>query len=302
MSYQITVDWSPAYELAVSLEAYFSKTPKTLDLGQEWVQGVQAQGGEALMALEPPHHLPWLDIAIWRCPGPRDVAGFLDWLATCSIGHLYELFAPYALEERFPLPADLGAIRTGWVSTLVAWNEGYFRHLDPAILAGLAAEAAARREEAARLAPEAVVERATCGILFTAPPDIEQVLLVPQYHCRPLNIDAYLRGWRLFFYPAETLPLVPDEPPLALLRLTGALADHTRLRILRLLAGNQHTFTEIVQEIGLAKSTIYQHLVTLRAAGLVRLHDTGPGPVHYTLRPSALEELRSRLHRYLTVS
>lgn len=302
MSYQITVDWSPAYELVVSLGAYFSKSPRTLELGLDWAQRVKAQGGEALAALEPPPHIHWLDVAIWRSPGSRDVPGFLGWLGDCPIGLLYTLFAPYALDDLAPLPPDLEAVRAAWVRALTVWNELYFRHLDPTILDGLAAEAAARREEAARLTPQEVVERATGGILFAAPPEITRVLLVPQYHSRPLNLYWSLQGWRTFLYPTDALPLAPDMPPLALQRLTRALDDENRLRILRLLASGQHSFTAIAQEISLAKSTIHHHMVVLRAAGLVRLQDTGSGPESYTLRPSALPELNRLLSAYFTAS
>lgn len=302
MSYQITVDWCPAYELVVSLGAYFGKSAKTLELGLDWAQRVKEQGGEALAALEPPQYTYWLDVAIWRSPGSRDVPGFLGWLGDCPIGHLYTLFAPYAVEDLCPLPPDLEAVRAAWVRALTTWNERYFRHLDPAILDGLAAEAAARREEAARLAPEEVVERATGGIQFIAPPEITRVLLIPQYHYRPLNMYWSMRGWRTFLYPTDALPLAPDMPPPALQRLTRALDDENRLRILRLLSSSQRSFTEIVQEIGLAKSTVHHHMVTLRAAGLVRLQDTGAGPESYTLRSSALPELNRLLSAYFTAS
>lgn len=300
ITYQISIDWSPAYELAVSLEAYFSKNSKTLELGLGWAQRVKEQGGEALAALEPPPHTHWLHMAIWRSPGSRDVPGFLGWLGDCPIGHLYTLFAPYALEDLAPLPPDLEAVRAAWVRALTIWNERYFRHIDPAILDGLAAEAAARREEAARLAPEEVVERATSGIQFIAPPEIKQVLLVPQYHYRPINMYGNHRGWRIFLYPTDALPPAPGTPPPALLRLTRALDDESRLRILRLLASDQHSFSDIVQEIGLAKSTVHHHLVTLRAAGLARMQDYGSGPERFSLRLSALGDMAAQLDTYLT--
>jgi DNA-binding transcriptional ArsR family regulator len=299
MDYQVEIDWAPAYELVVSLTAYACKSVKTLELGAEWVQRVREQSGGAIASQDLPAHYKWLDILVWRCPEPRDAAGFLRWLAACPIGTLYEMLAPYVLEDSLPLPANLGAVRDEWVRALTAWDASYFRRLNPAILSGLAAEAVARRAEAGRLPPEEVVERATGGIQFIAPPGITQVLLVPQYHYRPINIYGNWRGWRIFLYPADALPPAPGGPPYALQRVTRALNDESRLRILRLLASGQHSFTQIVEEMDLAKSTVHHHLVILRAAGLVRLHDYGKGAETYALRPSALGDLATQLESYL---
>jgi hypothetical protein len=106
------------------------------------VQQVRAQGGDILTDLAYPEPGRWLDILIWRCPGPRDAAAFIAWLAAAAVGDLYELLAFYA-DDELPLPGDLGAVRDQWVRALSAWHVAYFQHLDPAILAGLAA--AARR-------------------------------------------------------------------------------------------------------------------------------------------------------------
>jgi hypothetical protein len=50
-----------------------------------------------------------------------------------------------------------------------------------------------------------------------------------------------------------------------------SLGDGTRLRILRRLAAGAATVGRIADELGLAKSTVHEHLLSLRSAGLVRL-------------------------------
>jgi DNA-binding transcriptional ArsR family regulator len=82
------------------------------------------------------------------------------------------------------------------------------------------------------------------------------------------------------------------------MRLTRALSDETRLFILRLLTGKQLNFTEIVKEVGLSKSTIHYHLISLRAAGLVIVHTTGKS-ASYSLRLEALNGLPGRIGDYL---
>jgi DNA-binding transcriptional ArsR family regulator len=297
------VDWAPAYELLVSVKAYVSRPEqKILELGAGWARGVRQQlqpqlaadlaSADALADV----HVP--DLLIQQCPGDRDIAGYLHWLGALPVGELYERLAPYALEGRAPLPRDLGAVRDRYVRLLVAWHEQYFRLVDPAILSGLAADAAAKHALVGTMAPEALVEAATCGVHFMPRPGPELVLLVPQYHFRPWNLFQDYRGLRRIQYPADALPAVPGEPPPGLLRLTRALSDESRLRILRFLAAGPRSFTEVVQFMGLAKSTVHHHMVVLRAAGLVRVHDCGDMTT-YSLRPSAVDELGDRLHAFL---
>ena len=130
-------------------------------------------------------------------------------------------------------------------------------------------------------------------------PGLVRVLLVPQYHYRPWNLNEYHRGLRIIMYPVDALATPPGELPPGLLRLTRALADENRLRILRLLASSPRSFTEVVESTRLAKSTVHYHLVLLRAAGLVRVHDAGESATGYSLRGEALDEVRARLGTFL---
>jgi DNA-binding transcriptional ArsR family regulator len=299
MSYSVSVEWAPAYELTISLLAY-SKQNKTLELPPGWATEARARGGAALDELVQPECGQWLDIVVWRCPGPRDAPGFIAWLEAVPLGDLYTLLAPCAESPHFPLPDDLATVRAQWVQTLTVWHAAYFQHVDPAMLAGLAAEAEARRELIAQQDPMEAVEAATNGIEFFAPKGISQVLLVPQYHYRPINLYQSCRGWRHFHYPTDALPPTPGAPPDALLRLTRGLDDASRLQMLRFLASGERSFTEIVEASGLAKSTVHHHLVLLRAAGLVRGTDRGAGAVSFRLRPTALDDLARRLADYTT--
>jgi biotin operon repressor len=69
--------------------------------------------------------------------------------------------------------------------------------------------------------------------------------------------------------PATQDPAGTPDP--RLVGLYRALGDGTRLRILRRLAAGAATVGRISEELGLAKSTVHEHLFSLRAAGLVRL-------------------------------
>jgi ArsR family transcriptional regulator, arsenate/arsenite/antimonite-responsive transcriptional repressor len=58
-------------------------------------------------------------------------------------------------------------------------------------------------------------------------------------------------------------------------RITKALADPQRLRILMMLQGGEHCVCQIVEVLGLAPSTVSKHLSLLDAAGLVASRKEG---------------------------
>jgi DNA-binding transcriptional ArsR family regulator len=213
---------------------------------------------------------------------------------------MYELVMPYFAERVASLPTDLGKARDRSLQLLHRWNEGYFKSLDPRILSGLTADAEEKKAMAARLSPYEVIEAATGGVVLEPAPSRSLVVLVPQYHNRPWNINLTLTGVKLNFYPADVLPTPPGEPPVALLRLTRALADESRLRILHYLGGGgRHTFTDLLHYTGLAKSTMHQHMVILRASKLVRVHEAPDGSNSYSLRTNEIDNLGDELRVFL---
>ena len=53
------------------------------------------------------------------------------------------------------------------------------------------------------------------------------------------------------------------------MRLSKALGDEKRLRILRALAEGEKTLMELAEMFGVAKTTMHHHMIVLRSAGLV---------------------------------
>lgn len=304
--YRAEVRFAPAHELVVSLSAYLNrKGRKTLDLGPAWAGQVRDQLSPDFAAelAELKESLPPLEIhlLIEQCPGESDPDSFLRWFAALSPGEIYERLEPYRSPGDPPLHTDLGWYRNYLVAVLTRWNEQYFRKVDPAILAGLAAEAAALRDRAAATSATELVEGATNGILLDPECGAEKVVLIPQYHVRPGNVVRLFRGTGLILYPADQLVFSQGDILPQLMRVVRALSDESRLRILRFLNQEPRTFTDVVKFTGLALSTVHHHLITLRAAGLIRAHEGGGGPraALYSFRPAALHELAPRMLAYI---
>jgi DNA-binding transcriptional ArsR family regulator len=308
--YRIEVDWAPAYELVLSLGAYLGGADqKVMDLGPAWARKVRASLDAKLLELLSRKEVRGayrdpIGLLVWQCPGERDAASFLHWLCSLSLGDLYERLAPHVPERAPALPRDLTGMRDRAAEVLTLWNDQYFRHLDPAILAGLQADADARQAQIGRLPAVDLLETAANGVRYVPDPSPDLVVLVPQWHFRPWNIFATFRQMHVINYPVDVLPPAPGEPPPGLLRLTHVLGDESRLRILRFVGRTPRTFTELVELTGLSKSTVNHHMMTLRAAGLIRTTVTShPGRGYkgstYELRPNALDTLSARLRDYL---
>jgi ArsR family transcriptional regulator len=80
----------------------------------------------------------------------------------------------------------------------------------------------------------------------------------------------------------------------ALLQRFQAVAEETRLHIVRLLAGGERCVCDLQAELGAAQSRLSFHLKKLKDAGVVSDRREGRG-VHYALVPEALGEMRAFL-------
>lgn len=313
--YDLEIMWHPGFELLVSLQAYTSTVlHRVVDLGAPWRQHVRralpAELEQRLHVLSRTRKIePILGLvqavvhtysAEIRAAQPS-VEPFLDWAAKLSVGELYSLAAGYA-PQGGTVPADLAEVRNEAVEVLRSWHVHYFATIDPAILTGLAADAEAKRQLAASSPAASLIEEASGGVIVMPEEPMEKLALVPQYHARPWNLYSLVGRTVLHFYPAEAWPPAPGEPSSRLTRLTRALDDPSRLRILRYVAGGPRTFAEIAQQVALTKPTVHYHLVLLRAAGLLRVEtylSKAFGSL-YTLRRAALSDLASELDLYLS--
>ncbi|AIQ55952.1 ArsR/SmtB family transcription factor [Paenibacillus borealis] len=299
MEYKVMVDFAPIYECIASLNAFIGKqNHNAMDAGISWIRDVQSrfapvmlQKMKEVMKLTDNFSLsPY----VWSCPEDRSVGGFLDWFDALAPGDLYEIAGRFGQT----VPSNLAELRSSAAEVIRAWDTGYFSSIDPAIMEGLQQEAAARAALLNGSNDMEVYETATAGMRLYPSETLKQVIITPQYHARPLVTSTLFDEFMFTSYSCDILPPEEGRPAPALLRLTRALSDETRLFILRLLTGKQLNFTEIVKEVGLSKSTIHYHLIALRAAGLVIVH-TASKNTSYSLRLEALNGLPGRIEEYL---
>nr|WP_062342102.1 metalloregulator ArsR/SmtB family transcription factor [Herbidospora sakaeratensis] len=75
--------------------------------------------------------------------------------------------------------------------------------------------------------------------------------------------------------------------------LFHSLADETRLRIVRRLAGGEARVVDLTGELGLAQSTVSKHLACLRGCGLVDFRTEGRQSFYALTRPELMDLLAS---------
>jgi DNA-binding transcriptional ArsR family regulator len=122
--------------------------------------------------------------------------------------------------------------------------------------------------------------------------------MIPSFVQRPLVGYIEFGEVLIIAYPVadESVSAETDAPPLRLVRLSKALADEKRLRILRALGEGEKTLMELAEAFGVAKTTMHHHMIVLRSAGLVSV---GVGSKRYRLRRETVPDVGALLSGYL---
>lgn len=291
--------------MIISLLIFCDKTiVRKSDLGPAWVQQVKKNlprdYAAPLRSKRMRQDLSLLAelFILMKNPSLSDIESFTAWYRNLPMSNYLEASElPPSLQERLISPLKNASLLS---SLLLEWQEHYFKNIDSGIINSLVLEAKAKHKLAAKLPPEEILDLATGGVCLAGSSQVEKVILVPQYHAAPVNIYEHYRELLIIFYPVELRKPEKDAPPQKLLRLTAALSDQSRLKILRHLSGRgESSFSEIVSFSKLAKSTVHHHLITLRAAGLVGITFYDDSNITYRFRSKALEQVNSELQDYI---
>ena len=195
-------------------------------------------------------------------------------------------------------PDDFG---TMLYAGLQAYYQAFFQQeelrVGPVLLAGLQHA----RELAEQMTIPELIAELSRGIRFTETLGRE-LIVVPTYWMTPLvKLDAIGEDQKLFLFGARpsTMSAIPGEPvPDGLLIALKAVADPTRLRILRYLSTQEMTPSELSRRLNLRAPTVTHHLKELRLAGLVNVTVHGQEKL-YRARLGALDTIHVDLRAFL---
>lgn len=185
------------------------------------------------------------------------------------------------------------------LSILRDWHEQVFHRQEGIILPLLERDAESKRALARTQPAEKVVAAALPGYDYLPESGIEHVLLVPSFVIRPQIHGLDHGDTRIFVYSLadESLAAGGDAPNPRLVRLTRALGDERRLRVLKRLSAGDWTLHELATHFGVGDTTMLHHLIILRGAGLVRV-SAGAGK-RYELVRDEVPDVGALLETYL---
>ncbi|OKP77840.1 ArsR family transcriptional regulator [Paenibacillus sp. P3E] len=303
MNYKIEIDVSPVYELLDSFMLYVTKKwISNLDIGPDWIRDVDSRIAPLqISVLRQAAEWPFDDYDVlyaWAYTRgtASKVTQFLDDLESCSLEECFERTTPFFQE--FTLE-ECARIKYGYIPLLRLWYEQYFRHTEQKILPLLIEDASEKKMLESKMDIVPLIEYASGGIVVEDIPELETIVLLPTVHNRPINTYCFYKTMMLVQYPVDVPLDSEDEPPTVLLRLTKALSDPTRLRMLRFIAHEPKTLWEMQSELSQSREMLMHHLLILRVAGLLRVHLRGEGTERYSIRPDGASELQMFLESYI---
>ncbi len=196
------------------------------------------------------------------------------------------------------LAVDGEAFKAELIAVIEAWAERVWKPESLTIMPILERDAEAKRELQRELPLDQFITTATNGVEFAPRPGVDRVIMIPSFVNRPLVTYNEFGETLLIVYPVadESVSADADAPPLRLVRLSKALGDEKRLRILRALADGEKSLMELADMFGVPKTSMHHHMIILRSAGLVAV---GVGQKRYRLRSETVPDLGALLGGYL---
>jgi DNA-binding transcriptional ArsR family regulator len=141
----------------------------------------------------------------------------------------------------------------------------------------------------------------TNGVEFDLEGWATDIALIPTVALRPFIAPVESGSTQLILCSVadEAFDDDPAAPPRRLVKVTTALGDEVRLRILHELAGEDLTASELAARLGVERTSLHHHLGVLRSAGLVAARAEGVQSWRYARRTDGITDVASALSRYL---
>jgi DNA-binding transcriptional ArsR family regulator len=211
--------------------------------------------------------------------GQKDLKSVLDWWAR---------------------PEEFGE---KYLKALQSYYQEFFAEEERRIMPALQSSIEQAQELAERTTLPELIESLSQGVQLAIDPEVTELIFVPSYWITPLILYNSVDSQRMIFLygarPADA-SLVPGETvPDALLRALKALAEPTRLKILRYLSEEPLAPAQLSRRLRLRPPTVVHHLEVLRLAGLVRLNLEVRGERKYAARIEGLEDTFANIKEFL---
>ncbi len=303
--------------LSAPKREFLEKTQSFSPVPLEWMAALPAPADtvtalDTLLGLDPAARWAALMLAPDMPPGVaatlEQVAARKSWIASeqeflrTNYYRRDPLKAPVldALLESWSHPAESGELL---LEALREYHSAFFAEEETRIRPILESAQAESQALAAEIPLETLVTQLSRGVHLENLESLSSLTLIPSYWSAPLIfISRPAADSAILVYGArpEDASLVPGSGvPSGLVNALKALADPTRLKILRDLTIQPLTPTELARRLRLRAPTVVHHLRILRLAGLVEITISTGNERLYAARLHAIEEHQSALREFL---
>ena len=207
------------------------------------------------------------------------------------------------LEALHKLWEDREKFGAAYVKALRSYYEVYFKEEEIRILPTLKQSLSHAQMRAGSLPLSAMLEELSAGVRYIHVENLSKIYLAPSFWGTPyLFYDYPSEDEVILVFGArpDEMALIPgDAVPDYLLSGLSALADATRLRILRTLAQTPQTAAQLSRSLRLRPPTVTRHLTELRVAGLVQINFNPEGERQYATRFEGFDSLQDLLHNFV---
>lgn len=262
---------------------------------------------ERLMVLVPnvPDHIAamWRDVARRGSWTEDDKKQLVEEMSTGDWRKHPTAAVRKAAADYLELWADPVVTADSLLSAYECYYEVFFAEEEPRIRPALEAGLAKAQGLAGRVKKwDQLLEELSQGVRVMKDWEDKTLVLAPSYWATPLALMADLGPDKMLFMfgarPSEE-SLIPGEVvPDALYQALKALADPTRLRILRYLTDEPLTPAELARRLRLRSPTVIHHLDALRLARQVIITLDAEGK-RYAVRPDAVADVFELLNQFL---
>lgn len=242
--------------------------------------------------------------------------GSWDEADQASLYQLYtEMYRKEGKKKRVPesdvsnaldLWANSGEFGTKWLDALKIYYDVFFHEEEARILSALEESAAEAQSKVETLPLDELLNELSQGLRFDYEnvEEMKELTMVPSFWTTPLtyfgpNGKDHERWIFMYGARSDSVSLVPGEMvPELLYNTLKAMADPTRLRILRYLSEEPLTPAELARRLRLRPPTVIHHLDALRLARLVHVTLSYQGR-RYEARREAINSTCAQLEKFL---
>jgi DNA-binding transcriptional ArsR family regulator len=213
------------------------------------------------------------------------------------------LFKPHELPNLCNALAHAAEFGEAFCDALKTYHEVFFAEEEQRLGAALAAGLAEAQQLSGGHDLDDLLTTLSRGVHFSDLNHMERVIVAPSYWANPLVFYRHIQpdqALLLFGSRPEGLGVSAGESaPSHLVFVLKAVADSSRLVILRALTEGPQTPGQLARRLRLRPPTVIHHLNTLRLAGLVEITLQSETERAYTLHRAALAKTMDILSDYL---